>query len=281
MIEQGNTYGSDEISSADAVEHWDRAAQDFTQFFAEGEELYHKRIINPCLLDVLGNVEGKKVCDLACGEGHFARSLAKRAGGNIDIVCVDASREMIRIAQERTESHESPLRFLVADASDLGDLASASFDVVVCNMAIMDIADYLKAIHEVARILTPEGAFVFSILHPCFMTPGSGWIKTDPESKDPSAKVGWKVDNYHRRLVQKCKIKPDMQSETYYFHRTLEDYFAALRQNSFVVTDLREPVPSEEMLAADPGSRPDLKTSAFLVIKAVKTTLAAEQPHSY
>ena len=76
-----------------------------------------------------------------------------------------------------------------------------------------------------------------------------------------------------------ASVEPD--AIMYYFHRTLEDYFSALRQHSFVVTDLREPVPSEEMLANDPGSRPDLKTSTFLVVKAVKTTRFAEQIGGY
>jgi len=60
-----------------------------------------------------------------------------------------------------------------------------------------------------------------------------------------------------------------MQNKAYYFHRTLEDYFSALRESGFVVTDLREPVPSKELIEKDPGYGPDLKMSTFLVVKSV------------
>ena len=62
------------------------------------------------------------------------------------------------------------------------DVPAASFDLVVCNMALMDIKDYAAAIREAARVLKPGGEFVFSILHPCFITAGSGWIKKDPRA---------------------------------------------------------------------------------------------------
>lgn len=270
MIEQIGVYRAGEVSSSEAIEHWDRAARDFAHFLAEGDEFFHKHAINPCLLELLGDVKGQSVCDLGCGEGHFARGLADHMGRNVDIVCIDASGEMIRIGQERSRGYEDCLRFLVADAADLNALQTASMDTVVCNMALMDIADYHGAIAEVARVLRQGGTFALSILHPCFMTPGSGWIKKDPQSRDPATKVGWKVDHYHDRLVQKTVIKPGMSSETYYFHRTLGDYFLALRRHGLVVVDLREPVPSAEVLADDPGSKPDLKLSMFLVLKAVK-----------
>jgi ubiquinone/menaquinone biosynthesis C-methylase UbiE len=34
-------------------------------------------LVLPALLDLIGNVEGLRVCDLACGQGVVARQLAK------------------------------------------------------------------------------------------------------------------------------------------------------------------------------------------------------------
>ncbi len=269
MGAQSEFFLPDDVSSEEAVRHWDAAAAEFAGHFAEGEEYYHKHIINPCVLDVLGNVEGKRVLDLACGEGHFARGLAERTNARVRITGVDASERMIRIAREKSEQFAGSISFQVADASQMPQFEADSFDVVVCNMALMDIAGYREAIEEVARVLKPAGAFVFSILHPCFCTPGSGWIRKDPESRAPENKIGWRVDNYHSRLVVRLRLKPSMSRSTYYFHRTLEDYFAALRDAGFVVTDLREPVPSKELIEQDPGAGPDLKVSSFLVLKSM------------
>jgi SAM-dependent methyltransferase len=273
MIEQGGLFREGEVASAEAVAQWDAAAREFASFFAEGVEYFHKHIINPCLLDVLGCVKGARVCDLACGDGHFARGLVDRTKGAVDVVCVDASQEMVRIARERSEGHGDSLRFLVADAGDLSALQTASFDVVVCNMALMDIADYRAAISEAARILKPGGVFAFSILHPCFMTPDSGWIRKNPESRDPANKVAWRVNDYRERLVEKGRMKREMTVPTYCFHRTLEDYFSVLGECGFVVVDLREPAQSEKLLADDPWSSPDLKIAMFLVVKALRGTV--------
>jgi len=48
------------------------------------------------------------------------------------------------------------------------------------------------------------------------------------------------------------------------------DHRKMIAELQLIVADLREPVPSEEVLADDPGSKPDLKLSMFLVLKAVK-----------
>ncbi len=269
MAEQHEFFSADDISHEEAVNHWNKTAEEFASYFAEGEEFYHKHIINPSMFDLLGDIEGKTILDLACGEGHFARKLSELAKRNVKVIGVDASEKMNDIATEKNEQFSDCLSFQVADACHMPQFQSNSFDIVVCNMALMDIKKYVEAIKEVARILKAKGIFVFSILHPCFWTPGSGWIRKHPEGTGSDNKNRWKVDNYHHRLVCKSPIKKNMQNETYYFHRTLGDYFSALRESGFVVSDLREPVPSKELIEKDTGLEPDLKMSTFLVVKSI------------
>jgi len=89
----------DSIGNKDIKDSWDGAADEFADLFADDDEFYHKHIINPCLFDLLGNIEGKTILDLACGEGHFSRRLAERAKGNIQITGVDISENLIKISQ--------------------------------------------------------------------------------------------------------------------------------------------------------------------------------------
>jgi ubiquinone/menaquinone biosynthesis C-methylase UbiE len=268
MDKQDGILSPDDVSNEEVIDSWDRVAEEFASCFADGEEFYHKHIIGPTMIDLLDEIAGKTILDLACGEGHFARRLAELAKGNVKITGVDASKNMIRIAREKSEQYSDCMSFRIVDASRMPELQPGSFDIAVCNMALMDIKDYAAAIREVARVLKPKGVFIFSILHPCFMTPGSGWIKEDTERTDPDNKVGWKVDSYHYKLVSNSLIK-SIKDKAYYFHRTLEDYFCTLREGGFVVADLREPVPSRELVEEDPGHEPDLKMSAFLIVKAV------------
>lgn len=268
MTMQSELLPADSISNEEAINSWDECAAEFASVFAEGDEFYHKHIIGPSLIDLIGEVEGRMVLDLACGEGHFARKLAELTGKDIKITGIDASENMIRIAKEKSEQYSDCIDFRVADASDMTQLQPRYFDIVVCNMALMDVKEYRGAIREVARVLKPKGVFAFSILHPCFMTPGSGWLRKDPERTDPDNKIGWKVDNYHYHFACRSLIR-SLRDRAYYFHRTLEDYSSALRESDFVITDLREPVPSREIIQRDPGFEPDLKMSTFLIVRSM------------
>jgi ubiquinone/menaquinone biosynthesis C-methylase UbiE/ADP-ribose pyrophosphatase YjhB (NUDIX family) len=262
MSAQDQLHPADQVGSEEAIRCWDEAAEEFASFFADGGDRYHAYIINPCLMELLGDVVGQTVLDLACGEGHFARHLADVTGGRVRVVGVDASPTMIRIARERSAAYTESLTFQLGDAAGLRDLAPHSFDVVVCNMALMDMQDYRAAISEVARLLRPGGAFVFSVLHPCFFTPGSGWLTDDRGNV-----VGWRVADYYSQLAWKMKVKHVMESQTYMFHRPLEDYVRALRENGFAIADLREPEPSAELLERWPRWQRELQRGGFLVVR--------------
>lgn len=263
MSVQHQLHRANDISNKDAIGSWDQAAAEFASFFSEGNEFYHTHIINPCLLDLLGDLEGKTVLDLGCGEGHLDRHLADVAKG-IRIIGVDASENMIRIAREKSQDYADRLGFQQADASDLAGIPPAFFDVAICHMALMDIKDYTQAIKEISRTLKPQGVFVFSILHPCFHTPGSDWVKDQDGNT-----IGWRVGSYYANLAWKWTVKSRMSRETYYFHRTLEDYVGALREAGFVIADIREPAPSEELLEKYQRQAREMIRGDFLLAKCV------------
>jgi ubiquinone/menaquinone biosynthesis C-methylase UbiE len=267
MGEQDTLLPADAVSQEEAIHCWDEAAVEFASRFETDEEFFHKYMINPPLLDLLGDVKGKAVLDVACGEGHFCRKLAEQAKGDIQITGIDASKTLIDIAQKKNKSFSYCIRFLVGDASLLDQLLPNSFDVVVCNMALMFIKRFEETIQEVARVLKPQGLFLLSILHPCFLTPGSGWILEDSPDTGKRNRIGWKTDNYHLRLVCHGVMRECDTKETYYFCHTLEDYFRALRKSGFVVMDLREPLPPKELMEKDPDFKAEEKRSIFLIMK--------------
>ena len=55
---------------------WGHVADWYHEHVSESDDTYHDKVIKPNLLRVLGDVVGKRVLDLACGEGFFARTLA-------------------------------------------------------------------------------------------------------------------------------------------------------------------------------------------------------------
>jgi ubiquinone/menaquinone biosynthesis C-methylase UbiE len=121
-------------------------------------------LVDPVLTELIGEVAGQEVLSLACGQGQDARLLA-RLGANV--TGIDVSEGMLSRARAREAADPRGISYLQGDARDLAPFAGASFDGVVCHMALMDMPD-LAAIRSVARVLQVGGWFVFSIVHPCY-----------------------------------------------------------------------------------------------------------------
>jgi ubiquinone/menaquinone biosynthesis C-methylase UbiE len=102
-------------------------------------------------------VKGKKVLDLASGEGYGANTLALHAS----YVCaVDNDAKAVRHASERYIRPN--LKFLQGNVTNVPVSEAASFDVIVCFEAIEHIEEHDKLILEVARLLKPDGLFIVS-----------------------------------------------------------------------------------------------------------------------
>jgi 2-polyprenyl-3-methyl-5-hydroxy-6-metoxy-1,4-benzoquinol methylase len=85
------------------------------------------------VLGLVGELAGRRVCDLTCGQGVVARKLAER-GASVD--GVDISEKMLHIARRYEQEEPLGVVYLLDDAKTLGRLESAAFDGVVCNMAL-------------------------------------------------------------------------------------------------------------------------------------------------
>lgn len=127
------------------------------------------------LVDLLGDVRGMRILDLACGHGRITRELARRGARvtGIDISVALLGRALSAEAQEPLRHH---LRegHLTSDST----LAGERFGGVACNHGLADIDDLDGALGTVSRILAPGGRFALSIPHPCFPR----WDETAPSS---------------------------------------------------------------------------------------------------
>lgn len=116
---------------------------------------------DPVLADLAGDVAGLDVLDLACGQGQAARMVA---GLGATVTAIDVSEAMLAHARR----HKSRgITYVLGDAQEL-PFDDASFDGVVCHMALMDIPDLHATIASVSRVLREGGWFTFSIVHPAF-----------------------------------------------------------------------------------------------------------------
>jgi ubiquinone/menaquinone biosynthesis C-methylase UbiE len=122
-------------------------------------------LADPVLTELLGDIGGQVVLSLCCGQGQDARLLARRGAR---VTGVDVSSEMLRHAREHEAAAPRGISYVQADAQGLREFTGASFDGVLCHMALMDVPDLSPTIQAVARVLRDAGWFVFSIVHPAY-----------------------------------------------------------------------------------------------------------------
>ena len=77
---------------------------------------FRKTIERYTLFEALGDVRGRTVLDLACGEGFYSRLL--KMSGAAKVTGVDISLEMIRLATEQERDIPLGCRYVACDAAD-------------------------------------------------------------------------------------------------------------------------------------------------------------------
>ena len=250
-----------------AIADWEAMADWYDAKQGDDGDTWHRTLIDPALLEVVGDVDSLRVLDLGCGNGYIARKLA-RGGGQV--TGVDASAPIIAHARRREAATPLGIEYQVADAARLGVLEGETFDLVVANMCLMDIEDAGSTISELSRVLAPMGRLVASLSHPCFdQGPTSGWLvekvgltttvarKVGPYRDVFSAPIPWRIDG---------KVH-----ETLSFHRPLSWYFRSFRTAGFVVSRLEEPAPTEEFVELEQPEGPWIaQIPLHVVIEAVK-----------
>ena len=107
----------------------------------------------------IGDVRGKRVLDLACGEGFYTRRLRECGAG--EIVGVDISPAMIKLAEQQEQAMPLGIDYVCADVQNLPDLGT--FDLVVAAYLLHYAADeqvLQKMCVNISRALRPGGRFM-------------------------------------------------------------------------------------------------------------------------
>jgi SAM-dependent methyltransferase len=104
-----------------------------------------------------------KVLDLGCGGGRTAVALAELG---LDVVGIDISEAMVRLARQQASIAGVEAVFEVGDATALA-LPESSFDAVLFAYNGMELLPEKKgkeqAIQSIAEVLKPGGVFIFSV----------------------------------------------------------------------------------------------------------------------
>ena len=120
---------------------------------------FRKCIEEYTLFETLGDISGVKALDLACGDGFYTRKL-KLAGAR-EVIGVDVSAEMIRLAEAEERARPTGCRYLVRDAANL--VSDEPVDLVVAMYLLnyaRDANELLRFVRAAHGALKPGGRFV-------------------------------------------------------------------------------------------------------------------------
>src|SRR3954452_3383224 len=110
---------------------------DFAAYYDEFVEssIYGDDIL-PTLWSFIPAVAGRRICDVACGQGVVSRGLAERGAS---VVGVDLSEKLLDLARQYETERPLGIEYRLEDAQSLSSLPDSSFEAATCNMALMDI----------------------------------------------------------------------------------------------------------------------------------------------
>jgi SAM-dependent methyltransferase len=114
------------------------------------------------LVDAAGARRGDRVLDVGCGTGVVARQVAARLGPGAAVTGLDSSRDMLAVARAAAVRDAAAIGWLEGRAEQL-PFAASTFDLVLCQFALMFFDDRTAALSEMRRVARGGGRVVASV----------------------------------------------------------------------------------------------------------------------
>lgn len=220
-------------------------------------------ICRPQALELLGDVQGKRVIDIGCGDGYVSRLLAKRGA---KVTAVDISEGLIQAAMEQEAKDAVGVEYRIGSALNLEFLAENFFDCAVSVMVFghFDHDDVYQSLRETHRVLKSGGTFVLAVPHPAMyiVRPRTKWVEFNNQHPldywDDEEKILLRTNDSQEFPVDAKK-------------NTIAGYLNGLISCGFLIQEISEPRAS----VADMKECPEMwgcedKVPFYLIIKVIK-----------
>jgi SAM-dependent methyltransferase len=223
-------------SRAELAAEWDRLAAHREELISEGRDLSYRHILLPSLRalgrDSLGR--GRRALDVGCGTGAFVAELAAE-NPEADFLAIDPSPESIRLARLRRLSAGN-LRFSAVAVEEVAARAAnlRTFDLVIANMLFQNVSELGPVLKACADLLSPAGALIFALPHPCF------WPRYWGYEAEPWFSYGAEL---WIEAPFRTSLEPESPLRTTHTHRPLAMYVEGFTRANLDLEGFREPMP--------------------------------------
>jgi SAM-dependent methyltransferase len=147
------------------------------QVAGNAAEVYQRQLVPaifapwaPLVLDLAAPAAGERVLDVACGTGVVARTAARRAGPDGQVVGLDLNPGMLAVAAG-LPVQGAAVGWVRGDAGRL-PFAGGRFGVVCCQLGLQYVPDRPAALAELARVLAPGGRLAVMVWGAIGHSPG-------------------------------------------------------------------------------------------------------------
>ncbi|AXH95176.1 class I SAM-dependent methyltransferase [Ornithinimicrobium avium] len=160
-------------------DHYDAFADAYARANENG--LFNRWYARPAVLELLGDVAGRRILDAGCGSGPLLADLKERGAA---VTAFDASPAMIRLARQRL-GDEADLE--VADLTQPLPYETEAFDDALVVLVLHYVEDWSLPLAELHRVLKPGGRLVVVVNHPLIpplMYPEVNYFATVPNQEE-------------------------------------------------------------------------------------------------
>lgn len=218
-----------EKTSWEPIEKW------YSASVGKDGHYYHKQLVIPGILKLMKFKPGpgQAFIDLACGQGVLARHLPQE----MPYTGIDIAPSLIKEA--RRLDPEPHRQYIVGDVSKALAVKDGSFSHAAVVLALQNIEQADRVIHNAAKALKQHGQFVIVLNHPCFRIPRQTSWQVDAEKKIQFRRI----DRYASEMRIPIQAHPSQQEKsptTWTFHHPLSTYTKWLFESGFLIEQMEE-----------------------------------------
>ncbi|SDI30714.1 class I SAM-dependent methyltransferase [Chryseobacterium jejuense] len=221
----------------------------------DGDKGLNDLLEQPVIKRLMQPIKDKTILDMGCGLGHQVRELLKQ--NPKQITGLDISQKMLNEAQSRTSS--SIVEWVCSALEDF-DFGINRFDLVISSMTLHYIENLDTLFQKIYDGLNAGGQFLFSMEHPICTAALKPWQELNGEKY-------WPINHYSEETLRK---QDWFVKNVEKYHHQLSTIVNALLKAGFILKNLEEPSPAQELLQLRPDFEQHIHRPPIVIMNVEK-----------